>query len=442
MANFSFLRDKPEFALFAADCIYAEEALYQSPDSCIKLTRTALDAAVKWLYLHDRNIFKTRSESLFELLGDISFATVIGRRLLRKIHHCRKLGNQAIHNEKSFTQEDAVKCLSELFEFVQWLDQRYGKNYTPRTFDAEEIFAAPSLKTEICGIKMNSPVLAASGTFGFGEEFADFVDLEKLGGVMVKCITLAPRDGNSGVRIAETPSGMLNCIGLENPGVEKFLAEILPRIQNKFNVIVNISGASVEDYGELAKLLDVSGVAALELNISCPNVKDGGIIFGTNPKMAAAVTAAAKKNTGKPVIVKLSPNVTDITEIARAVESAGADCVSLINTLMGMEINVNTWKPTLGNITGGLSGGAIKPVAVRMVWQVAQAVKIPIIGMGGIRTAEDAVEFFLAGASAVAVGTANFANPNVTMKIIDDLENYLARQNLRSVSEIIGKVVF
>ncbi|MBO4401268.1 MAG: dihydroorotate dehydrogenase [Selenomonadaceae bacterium] len=441
MANFSFLRDKPEFALFAADCIDAEEALRKSPDSCIKLTRPALDAAVKWLYLRDKNIFRKNTDNLFELLGDISFATIIGRNLLRKIHHCRKLGNQAIHNEKNFTQEDAVRCLSELFEFVQWLDQRYGKGYTPRIFDANEIFAGASLKTELCGIKMNSPVLAASGTFGFGEEFADFVDIEKLGGVMVKCITLVPRAGNSGVRITETPSGMLNAIGLENPGVEKFLAEILPRIKDKFNVIVNISGSSVEDYGELAKLLNVDGVAALELNISCPNVKDGGIIFGTSPKAAAEVTAAAKKNTGKPVIVKLSPNVTDITEIARAVESAGADCVSLINTLMGMEINVNTWKPTLGNITGGLSGGAIKPVAVRMVWQVAQAVKIPVIGMGGIRSAEDAVEFFLAGASAVAVGTANFANPSVTMKIIDGLENYLAQRNLRSVNEIIGRVV-
>lgn len=296
------------------------------------------------------------------------------------------------------------------------------------------------LQTEICGIKMQTPILTASGTFGFGEEFEDFVKLDKLGGVMVKCITLKPRAGNKGVRITETPAGMLNCIGLENPGVEKFLSEILPRIKNKFNVIVNISGGSVEDYGELAKLLDVDGVAAIELNISCPNVKDGGIIFGTNPKAAAEVTAVAKKSTSKPVIVKLSPNVTDVTEIARAVESAGADCLSLINTLMGMEINIHTWKPTLGNITGGLSGGAVKPVAVRMVYQVAQVVKIPIIGMGGIRTAEDAIEFFLAGASAVAIGTANFANPNVTMEIIDGLENYLQSKNLKSISDIIGKV--
>lgn len=297
------------------------------------------------------------------------------------------------------------------------------------------------LETEICGIKMNTPILAASGTFGFGEEFENFVELDKLGGVMVKCITLKSRAGNTGVRIAETSMGMLNSIGLENPGVENFLSEILPRIKKyNMNVIVNISGSSVEDYGELAKLLDVDGVAAIELNISCPNVKDGGIIFGTNPKAASEVTKAAKKNTSKPVIVKLSPNVADITEIALAVESAGADSISLINTLMGMQININTWKPTLGNITGGLSGAAIKPVAVRMVYQVANAVKIPVIGMGGIRTCADAVEFFLAGASAVAIGTANFTDPNVTMKIIADLENYLQSRGLENISEIVGKV--
>lgn len=297
------------------------------------------------------------------------------------------------------------------------------------------------LKTEICGIKMNTPILAASGTFGFGEEFSNFVELEKLGGVMVKCLTLKPRAGNKGVRIAETSMGMLNSIGLENPGVEIFLSEILPRIKNyNMNIIANISGSSVEDYGELAKLLDVDGIAAIELNVSCPNVKDGGIIFGTSPKAASQVTSAAKKNTSKPVIVKLSPNVTEITEIALAVEYAGADCVSLINTLMGMEININTWKPTLGNITGGLSGAAIKPVAVRMVYEVAKAVKIPVIGMGGIRNFADAVEFFLAGANAVAIGTANFNDPNVTMKIISNLENYLQSRGLTNISEIVGKV--
>ncbi len=297
------------------------------------------------------------------------------------------------------------------------------------------------LETEICGIKMKTPILTASGTFGFGEEFENFVELDKLGGVMVKCLTLKPRSGNKGVRIAETSAGMLNSIGLENPGVEKFLSEILPRLKKyNMNIIANISGSTVEDYGELAKLLDVDGIAALELNISCPNVKDGGIIFGTSPKAASEVTAAAKKNTTKPVIVKLSPNVTDITEIAFAVEYAGADCVSLINTLMGMQINIETWKPTLGNVTGGLSGGAVKPVAIRMVYQVAKAVKIPVIGMGGIRTCADAIEFFLAGASAVAIGTANFADPNVTMKIIDDLENYLQKRGLENIRELVGKV--
>ena len=296
------------------------------------------------------------------------------------------------------------------------------------------------LQTELCGMKLSTPVFAASGTFGFGEEFESFVDLRRLGGVMVKCITPKPRRGNDGVRITETPSGMLNAIGLENPGVEKFLSNILPRIKDKMNVIVNVSGSSVEDYGKLAELLDVDGVAALELNISCPNVKDGGIIFGTDARQAAAVTSVAKKSTSKPVIVKLSPNVTDITEIARACEAAGADCLSLINTLMGMEINIQTWRPTLGNMTGGLSGGAIKPVALRMVWQVADAVKVPIIGMGGIRSASDAAEFFLAGASAVAIGTANFAEPSITMKIADDLERYLRGHGLKNIRDLVGKV--
>lgn len=313
-----------------------------------------------------------------------------------------------------------------------------NSSFTPQTLNSPTGDAL--LRTELCGMKLSTPIFAASGTFGFGEEFENFVDLKRLGGVMVKCTTLKPRRGNDGVRITETPSGMLNCIGLENPGVENFLSEILPRIKDKINVVVNVSGSSVEDYSELAKLLDVDGVAAIELNISCPNVKDGGIIFGTDERQAASVTGAAKKSTRKPVIVKLSPNVTDITKIARACEEAGADCLSLINTLMGMEINVQTWRPTLGNITGGLSGGAIKPVAVRMVWQVANAVNIPIIGMGGIRSAEDAAEFFLAGATAVAVGTANFATPSITMKIADDLSNYLRCLGLKNICELVGKV--
>lgn len=297
------------------------------------------------------------------------------------------------------------------------------------------------LRTEIAGIPMKTPVLTASGTFGFGEEFADFVDLSLLGGVMVKGTTLKPRRGNDGVRIAETPSGMLNCIGLENPGVEVFLTETLPRISPYgMNIIVNISGSSPEEYGSLAKMLDVPGVAAIELNVSCPNVREGGIVFGTNPKAVSTVVRKAKKNTEKPVILKLSPNVTDIVEIAKAGEDAGADVISLINTLMGMEINIHTWKPTLGNITGGLSGPCVKPVALRMVWQVAQNVEIPVIGMGGISSWQDAVEFFLAGADAVAVGTANFVHPGVTMDIIKGLESYLQNRGLSNISQIVGKV--
>ena len=297
------------------------------------------------------------------------------------------------------------------------------------------------LATDLCGIKMKTPILTGSGTFGFGEEFADFVDLSSIGGVVVKGTTLKPRRGNDGVRITETPAGMLNCIGLENPGVEVFLKETLPRIrQYDMNVIVNISGSSVEDYGLLAEKLDATDIAAIEVNISCPNVKEGGIVFGTDPKAAAAVTRAVKSHTGKPVIVKLSPNVTDIVCMAKAVEDAGADAISLINTLLGMQIDIRTWTPVLGNITGGLSGPCVKPVAVRMVWQVAQAVHVPIIGMGGIMSAEDAVEFFLAGASAVAIGTANFTDPSCITKISDDLAAYLAAHRLEKIHDLIGKI--
>ena len=295
------------------------------------------------------------------------------------------------------------------------------------------------LHTNLAGVYMNTPVLTASGTFGFGEEFAEFVDLSRLGGVMVKGTTLKPRRGNDGVRITETPMGMLNCIGLENPGVEVFLQETLPRLANyNMNVIVNISGSTVEEYGILAEMLDVPGVAAIELNVSCPNVKEGGIVFGTDPKAAAAVVKEAKARTKKPVILKLSPTVTDIVTMAKAVEDAGADIISLINTLLGMEINIHTQKPTLGNVTGGLSGPCVKPVALRMVYQVAKAVNVPLIGMGGISCAEDAIEFLLAGASAVAVGTANFNDPAVTMKICDGINDYLAQRHLESVQDIIG----
>lgn len=296
------------------------------------------------------------------------------------------------------------------------------------------------LHTNIAGIEMQTPVLAASGTFGFGEEFADFVDLARLGGVMVKGTTLLPRCGNDGVRIAETPEGMLNCIGLENPGVDVFLTEILPRIRNYgMNVIVNISGSSVDDYAHIAARLNGSDIAALEINISCPNVKEGGIVFGMDPHAAAAVVRAVCAQTNKPVIAKLSPNVTSITEMALAVENAGANIISLINTLVGMQIDIDRRRPVLGNCTGGLSGPAVKPIALRMVWETAHAVHIPVIGMGGIASWQDAVEFFLAGASAIAVGTANFIDPNITMKICDGLGSYLHKNNISNIRELIGK---
>ena len=295
------------------------------------------------------------------------------------------------------------------------------------------------LATNVAGIHMASPVMTASGTFGFGEEFADFLDLHALGAVVVKGTTLKPRRGNDGVRITETPAGMLNCIGLENPGVEVFLQNILPRIEKyHMNVIVNISGSTVEEYGQLAAMLDVPGVAGIELNVSCPNVKEGGIIFGTDPKAAAAVVAEAKRHTKKPVILKLSPNVTDIVLLAKAVEAAGADAISLINTLLGMAIDIRSQRPVLGNITGGLSGPCIKPVALRMVWQAAQAVQIPVIGMGGISSAEDAVEFLLAGASAVSIGTANFVDPGIAASISAGIDAYLEERGIRNVAEIVG----
>ena len=295
------------------------------------------------------------------------------------------------------------------------------------------------LATNVAGIHMASPVMTASGTFGFGEEFADFLDLHALGAVVVKGTTLKPRRGNDGVRITETPAGMLNCIGLENPGVEVFLQNILPRIEKyHMNVIVNISGSTVEEYGQLAAMLDVPGVAGIELNVSCPNVKEGGIIFGTDPKAAAAVVAEAKRHTKKPVILKLSPNVTDIVLLAKAVEAAGADAISLINTLLGMAIDIRSQRPVLGNITGGLSGPCIKPVALRMVWQTAQAVQIPVIGMGGISSAEDAVEFLLAGASAVSIGTANFVDPGLAASISAGIDAYLEERGIRNVAEIVG----
>ena len=298
-----------------------------------------------------------------------------------------------------------------------------------------------NLSVKIGNLELKNPVMGASGTFGFGREYEDFLDVNEIGAIVTKGVTPKPRAGNPGVRIAETPSGMLNCIGLENPGVDAFIYDILPKIK-KYNtaVIVNISAGSVEEYAEMAWRLDIDGVDAVEVNISCPNVKEGGIVFGTDPKAATAVTHAVKTHTKKTVIVKLSPNVTDIVQMAKAVEEAGADAISMINTLTGMAIDINTRKPLLGNITGGLSGPAVKPVALRMVWQVAKAVNIPIIGMGGIASAEDALEFILAGATAVSIGTANFFNPYATVETVRGIEEYMRRHKVDDINSLIGAV--
>ncbi|MDU2065386.1 MAG: dihydroorotate dehydrogenase [Sporomusaceae bacterium] len=299
------------------------------------------------------------------------------------------------------------------------------------------------LATEIAGISMKNPVMSASGTFGFGLEYQDFAPLEDLGAVVVKGTTLLPRAGNAGHRIAETPAGMLNAVGLENPGVDVFLTEILPKVSTYGTpIIINISANTVEEYGILAAKLAGAPIAGIEINISCPNVKQGGMAFGVQEESAASVVRAVKANTDKPVITKLSPNVTDIASMAKAVEEAGTDAISLINTLLGMAIDIHSWRPILGNGMGGLSGPAVKPVAVRMVYQVAQAVSVPVIGMGGIMTAEDAVEFFLAGASAVAVGTANFMNPSAMVDVAAGLDDYLAKRGISHISEIVGKVKF
>ena len=295
------------------------------------------------------------------------------------------------------------------------------------------------LAVDIAGLKMKTPVTTASGTFGFGLEFTDFLDLEKVGAITVKGTTLAPRAGNKGQRVVETPSGILNCIGLENPGSDYFLKETLPKLK-KYNVpvIVNIDASSPEEYGELAAKLDVKGVDAVEINVSCPNIKDGGLVFGTNAKSMAQVVKEVKKNTSKVVITKLSPNVTSITEMAKAAEDAGTDALSLINTLLGMKIDIHRQRPVLGNVTGGLSGPCIRPVAVRMCYEVAQAVKVPIIGMGGIMCAEDAIEFFLAGANAIAVGTANFVNPAIAETISLDILEYMDKHNIKKIQDMIG----
>ena len=296
------------------------------------------------------------------------------------------------------------------------------------------------LSVKIGNMGLKNPVMTASGTFGYGLEFADFIDLSRLGGIIVKGTTLNHREGNPYPRMAETPSGMLNAVGLQNKGVEYFAENIYPQIKDiDTNMIVNVSGACIEDYVATAELIaSLDKIPAIELNISCPNVKQGGMAFGTSCNGAASVVSAVRKVYPKTLIVKLSPNVTDIASIAKAVEAEGADSVSLINTLMGMSIDAERRRPRLSTITGGLSGACVKPVALRMVWQVANAVKIPVIGLGGISSATDAVEFLLAGATAIQIGTANFIDPAITVKVAEGIEDYLKRHNFNSVKDIIG----
>lgn len=297
------------------------------------------------------------------------------------------------------------------------------------------------LSVNVCGVDFANPVITASGTFGYGREYEELYPLSRLGGISTKGTTLHLRTGNLAPRIAETPSGMLNSVGLQNPGIDHFISTELPNLMTKGTVILsNFAGASVEECAEAAARLDETDVHMLELNISCPNVKQGGAAFGTDCKIAAEVTAAVRRATKKPLIVKLSPNVTSITDIARSVEAAGADAVSLINTLLGMRINIDNRRPILRNNVGGMSGPAVFPIAVRMVWQVANAVDIPVIGMGGIASGRDAVEMMMAGASAVQVGAAIFTDPFAPLKIIDEMNEWLDSKGIKSVREIIGTV--
>ena len=298
----------------------------------------------------------------------------------------------------------------------------------------------PDLTVKIGGLELQNPVMTASGTFGYAREFDHLVDLNRLGAIIVKGLSLKPTKGNPPPRIVETPCGMLNAIGLENVGIEAFITDKLPFLRGLTPpVIANIYGTQEEEYVQLANRIEgVEGIAGIEVNISCPNVKAGGMVFGVDSAAAFRVVRGIRDQTTKPLIVKLSPNVTDITEIALAAQEAGADCLSLINTITAMVVDIETRRPRLANITGGLSGPAIKPVAVRMVWQVAQVAQIPVIGIGGIMTAEDALEYFIAGASAVQVGTANFVNPHVTTDVIDGIETFLAERNITRLSDIVG----
>jgi len=298
----------------------------------------------------------------------------------------------------------------------------------------------PQMRVDIGGIEIKNPVLTASGTFGYASEFKDLIDLNRLGAIVVKGLSLEPSRGNPPPRIVETPCGMLNAIGLENVGLAAFVKEKLPFLRRLDTpIFVNVYGKSTEEYAELvARLEDIDGVSGIEVNISCPNVKSGGMAFGAYPESAAEVVRAIRKQTTKPLMIKLSPNVTDIKKIAESVEAEGADSISLINTITGMAIDIETRCPKLANITGGLSGPAIKPVALRMVWQVAQTVNIPVVGIGGIMTAKDALEFLIAGAVAVQIGTANFINPHATTDIIDGIETFLMERNISDISDIIA----
>ena len=296
-------------------------------------------------------------------------------------------------------------------------------------------------EVNLAGIKMKNPITVASGTFGYGREFAEYIDLNKLGGIVTKGTSLKPRPGNKPPRVCETTAGMLNAIGLQNPGVEHFINEDLPWLR-KFNtaVIVNACGSTIEDYVELCRILNKTDIDGVELNLSCPNVKEGCLAFGTTYEGVKEVTSQVRKVLDKPLIVKLTPNVTDITQPAKAAQDAGADGVSLINTLLGMSIDIHKRRPFLANNTGGLSGPAVKPVAVRMVYQVAQAIDIPILGLGGIVTGDDAIEFMLAGATAVSIGTGNFISPEVSVNAVKDIEKYMKMHNIEDVNEIIGSV--
>ncbi len=299
----------------------------------------------------------------------------------------------------------------------------------------------PDISVNVCGKHFKNPVIAASGAYGFGEDYTDLYPLSELGGISCKGTTIAAKDGNIPPRIAETPSGILNSVGLQNPGVDKFINYYLPRLKKQDTVVIaNIAGATVEDYAEIAARLDATDVDMIELNISCPNVKQGGATWGVTCSGAASVTKAVRNATKKPVIVKLTPNVTDITEIAKAVEAEGADSVSLINTLLGMRIDIRTRRPILHNNVGGLSGPAVFPVAVRMVWQVSNAVKIPVIGMGGIASAEDAIEMMMAGASAVQMGTAIFGDPYAPIKVCEGMKKFLQENKIEKISDIVGTV--